>query len=167
MNKIKEIRNKIRNLNDYKKNLKYTYLNLINKDRMHFEESEELREKYGIDRDGFERFKNEYDVDIPSSSLRYVKDSNGNIINLVIETSTKNDNNKEIEELVNEAKEYVYNKLDIKDSESFEFYIENHFITFKDFNDNYYINYLNALEELLSSYEEDEDFRNFINKIKA
>jgi hypothetical protein len=124
---------------------------------------------FGKSREGFEKFKNENNdsyVDIPSTYIRAVHDSETNNVNgFVLETQIHpNPNIEKAKQLYNIAYEYLCEKLAVTDRDALNVYI--------DINSNCeyttidsYKHRMEFLYDILVDYKSDDEFRLLIDKI--
>jgi len=155
---------------DTLKNYEYKY---YNKTSMGMELNEDANTYFGNNRAGYEYFKQENPdstVDYANTSLRTVYDSvskkiTGYITEKTLSCTPQKD---EARKIFNLQLQEVINYLDVKDEAAFMFYI-NAEMESSDFNTSvdYYKSKVSYLVDLIQEYNEDEEFRYFINKIKG
>jgi len=128
---------------------------------------DELNSTLGSTRKGYEKFDKGLVSYSGEVSLRTVT-KEGNIVGYITETNlTSNVKSSMFREFYQMAKEETYRILDVKDKESFDYWLEDSGkgISFEGFN--HYINGIKSLENVIEEYIEDEDFRRFLDKIKG
>ena len=169
---MKELVRYISDLKDISKkdayDYQYRYYELQGEDLVHSKRCE----VFGNDRSGFEKFKKENDDSYVGYSgkvsLREVVDSvSKKIIGYVAEEKVPGEGNinnaeKIYEELFNKIKE----ALNVEDNEAFMFYVIQESPTF-DFRPsiNEYLQKARWLLDLYDNYENDDEFRYFLDKI--
>jgi hypothetical protein len=151
-------------------NYEYTYFNKTNNG---MEYSVDVNRYFGTDRAGYEKFKQENPdsyVDHPTTSLRSVVDRiSGKTVGFITEkTLSSTPMRDEAKRLFDLQLEEVIRYLEVKDLDSFMYYIDEKTTTF-DFNDSVeiYRNKLSSLIDIIDEYENDEEFRKYLNKIKG
>jgi len=174
---LKDIQN-IRKDNIY--NYEYKYWTGT-KNRMYLDET--LNDMYGQDRKGYEQYKNDSivlpdgtlsepgQIDVSYSgvtSLRTVTDRKTNkVIGYITETKlSDNPARDEAKIIFGKQLQAVMNHLEVHDVQSFMYYI-NQNMPQSDFRDTVdtYLSQVRYLLELVNDYKEDEEFREFIDKI--
>jgi hypothetical protein len=131
--------------------------------------------KYGKERSGYEEFKQDSlknGLNIGFSgihSLREVKDKHDNIIEYVLESKkTENNNLNELIRIYNDAREELYTILDVKDKETFDYYVDYNIIEgYFRLEANTIIDRLKDLEKMINEYNSDEFYKRYIDKIKG
>ena len=125
---------------------------------------DERNHKYGTSRAGFDEFKKEnQNIDYPGS-VSYRVHNDG----FVLETRIHNSNELALrsKELYDSYYQDVLKALDVKDKDSFSFYVDNiQILEMSSFQ--HYKGLSSALDEILKRYSEDDDFKNFLDKIKG
>jgi len=118
--------------------------------------------KYGSSREGFEQFKKEgLNIAYPGE-VSYREYNGGFVLEKKIQKSNKltMDSKKLYEDFYKE----VVEKLNVKDEVSFKFYIEEiPILEMSSFQ--YYKGKAEALNEILSKYEKDKDYKKFLDKV--
>jgi hypothetical protein len=136
---------------------------------------DELNEKFGSTREGYEKFKN--DRSIPGNMsyggeidlrIRYDRDS-GLPLGYMTETKlTSNESYKIMQEQFDNALKKTKEILDVKDEESFMYWLNNERPPFGGWRRgaNETISAIQHLEKIIKDYNEDEEFKSFLDKIK-
>lgn len=126
--------------------------------------------KFGNKREGYERF-NTKDKSVSYSgvsSLRTVTDSANNspVIGYVLETRlTQNDAYLRMKEQYDLAKNKLYKILEVKDTESFDYWFEQ--IIGYPSSENSILSHIREFGNILEQYANDDEFRKFLDKIKG
>lgn len=135
---------------------------------------DERNSKYGNDRNGYEKYKQEdtntYITFSGKTSLRIVEDrTTGEIVGYIAESECKDKSEKRIYELRDLAKKEFYNALGVTNISEFEFWYNEYYGTCDFRNSSYTIvfNQIKQLINIVKRYNEDEDFKKFIDKIKG
>jgi len=131
---------------------------------------DELEKKYGNSRTGYEKFKNNEPGNMSYSgevSLRTRVDKDDNILGYMTERKlNNNDKLNTIFEIYKNAEIRFREILKITSPETFDYWFYNLGWTDEHLDVNNLINKIKRLERILFDYNEDMEFRNFINKIK-
>jgi len=171
---MKELEKLLKDIKEiYKKdawNYRYQYFTKSGKDIIY---DEKFNDIFGSDRSGYEKYKSEnLDSYIEVSgkvSLREVKDSiSRETIGYITEEKLPGEGSiQRAREIYEETFNIVREILKVKDNESFMFYVIQNEPKY-DFKPsiNEYIQRTEWLVELVRDYENDEEFRHFLNKIK-
>ena len=144
-----------------------------------------MNNKYGQDRKGYEQYKNDSvvlpdgtlsepgQIDVSYSgvtSLRTVTDRKTNkVIGYITETKlSDNPARDEAKIIFGKQLQAVMNHLEVHDVQSFMYYINQNMpqMDFRNSVDTY-LNKVRYLLELVKDYNDDEEFREFIDKIKG
>jgi len=173
LKKFKELHTKIKKI---RKELIYNYdysyydTNLIGTKEHSLIPNEEFNEKYGSTRRGYELFKMDYDYKIGYSGIHSLREVtlNNDLIGYIVESKRPSTPYiKEANDIYDEIL-YEFKKiLDVQDEKSLEYYLnenEPHYDFNKD-SANLYTQKTEYLLELITEYYEDDDFKNFFNKI--
>jgi hypothetical protein len=123
----------------------------------------EAEEKYGTDRAGYEKFKQDTKGYSTYSGEIFLREVDG-----VYFTEEKLSYNKKLSAMYKEkdkALEKTKEILGVKDNEAFEYWINNNIPHSFTTGANEVISYINSLEELISKYNEDEEFKHFFDKV--
>lgn len=145
-------------------NIEYRYIKEIIWD-------DEANNKFGNDRTGYEKFKNDFNYpgDLTYSGLvdlRVRIDKEGNALGYITETKlTYNESYNIMYSQYSQAKEKLYEILEIKNRETFDYWFNNYsYVNLKSGNDIIYS--IKSLEEIIVKYNEEEEFKKFIDAIK-
>jgi|SaaInl8_200m_RNA_FD_contig_81_619839_length_10764_multi_4_in_0_out_0_8 hypothetical protein len=133
----------------------------------------EAEERYGRSRAGYEQ----YGLENPGSmsfsgeiDLRIRTDIDGNVLGCMTETKrTNNDNFTHMVKQYDDAKAELIKLLDVKDIENFNYWLEEAapFRVSTRMGANETISAIEDLELIYETYNEDEDFKKFLDKIKG
>jgi hypothetical protein len=131
---------------------------------------DELNEKYGSKREGYERFKSEQPGYVTHSGeidLRVWRDHNGEELGYMTETKlNSNESYKIINEQFHGALKKTKEILDVKDHEAFDYWLNNEVnSTFRGPNE--CISAIKRLQSIIERYNEDMEFRAYLDKIKG
>lgn len=174
--KLDKLNNYYQDLNSITKSsdfyYEYEYFDIINKDGYEtILYSEEINKKYSNSRKGYEDFKRDHsNFRIGYSgevSVRDIKnyDTNDKIGYIFERKIIDKSYSDKLNVLYNYMKEEVISLLKIKDIESFEYFLKTFNVSFE-FNIHSNIKYeIKKLYELVTEYNEDEDFKKFFDKI--
>ena len=160
--KLGEFLNKIENhRTEAIYNKEYRYIKQIIYD-------DELQEKYGSTREGYERYKRDlsgYASYSGEIDLRVQTDRDGVILGYFTEAKKKvNDPLSEIEKIYEDAKQEFFNILGCTDTEALEYWLSDK-IHINPMEANSYLYGVKKLEIILKDYEEDEEFKVFLDKL--
>jgi len=127
---------------------------------------DELNKTLGNTRGGYEKYNKGYVSFSGETSLRTVtKDKE--IIGYITETNlTSNVKWSLFREFYVLAKKETYKILEVKDIETFDYWLENSGNSLDNRDYNSYIMAIDSLESIINDYKEDKTFRKFIDKIK-
>jgi len=148
---------------------------IFNKEYKYIKEivwDDDLNEKHGSTREGYEQFKAENPGYISYGGevdLRTWYDHNGEVLGYLTETKkTSNDNYVILKKQFEDAKDELYRILDVKDRENFNYWLEEEVPLHTSFrlDTNNVIENICELENIITKYKEDEEFKNFLDKIK-
>jgi len=149
-------------------NTKYRYVKEIVYDT-------EAEEKYGTSRAGYDEWKNTKKYNQTTSlgysgvtSIRTLSDyKTGETLGYILETKeTTNDSLTKMLNILEKAEEEFYKILDVTAFDTFNFWFQDQYDTMRNLEANSIISRIERLEGIINDYNEDEEFRNFINKIK-
>jgi len=130
---------------------------------------EDLEKKYGNTRKGYEEFKKNEPgtMSYNDTYLRTRRDKEGNILGYMSEKALKtNDKLNMIAEIYERAELKFREILGVTCPESFNYWFDSLGWYDEKLDVNNLINRIKRLEGILTSYDEDENFRSFIDKIK-
>jgi len=171
---MKELEKLLKSLREiYKKdawNYKYQYFTKSGKDIIY---SEKFNKMFGDDRNGYEKYRKDNPdsyVEVSGKvSLREVKDNISNkTVGYITEEKLPGEGSiQRAREIYEETFNIVREILKVKDNESFMFYVIQNEPRY-DFRPSIeeYIQRTEWLVELVREYENNEEFRHFLNKIK-
>ena len=133
----------------------------------------EQNNKYGHSRDGFENYRNTESGHVTHSgeiSLRIRKDNNGNDLEYILEKKVNTGYvTKILKPIFEKAKLEFYKLLDVKDIKTMDFWLE------KTEDDSlstlrsetvYYIARVKNMNKILYKYSTDNEFKDFLDKLK-
>lgn len=132
----------------------------------------EKQELYGSERAGYEKYKQDnLRTNVSFSCVHSLRTCtlDNEIQGYIVESKkSTNENFNELYNIYNKARTELYTILDVKDKESFDYYIDEHVIT-SEFNlsENSIISRIKTLEKLIKEYNEDEYFKKVLDKIKG
>jgi hypothetical protein len=155
---------------DTLQNYEYVY---YNKTPNGMEYNNDVNEYFGNTREGYEKFRQENPdsfVDYATTSLRPVRDNvTKNVIGYITEkTLSCTPMRDEAKKLYKLQLQEVIDYLEVKDINSFMFYVDTNSENGSFGNDtSLYISKISYLVDLIEEYEEDEEFKSFIDKIKG
>jgi len=166
IDKYQKQANKIKHDNIY--NYKYQYFTATPHG---MRSDDEKNHKYGTKRDGYEQLRlDEKNISVSHAgvvSLRTItdRDRNNAVIGYITEEKLSDSGWKdEISKLADECFNELCSELDVKDEESFRYFLFNDLGLFKD----YELELQSKLDKMVHVYNEynnDEEFRAFIDKI--
>ena len=129
----------------------------------------EAQEKFGDDRSGYEKFKNDsnYPGNISYSGeidLRIRTAKDGTILGYLTEKKmTRNDSYLIIQKNLEDAKEKTIEILQVKDIKNFDYWLEGKMYSSSGANE--MISSIEVLESIITTYAYDEDFKSYLDKI--
>jgi len=139
----------------------------------------EAQEKFGSGREGYEKFKQDksYPGNLSYSGeidlrIRYDRE-NGLLLGYITESKrTSNDNYKHMVKQFEDAKEKMFEILGVKDTEAFNYWLEEYtggLFGFSRKGANETISAIETLEGIITKYNdpEEQEFKQFLDKIKA
>jgi len=149
-------------------NTKYRYVKEIIYDTA-------AEEKYGTSRAGYDEWKNTKKYDQSTSlgysgvtSVRTLSDyKTGEALEYILETKeTTNDSLTKMLNILEKAEEEFYKILKVTSFDTFNFWFSDQYDMMGRLEANGIISRIEKLESIIRDYNEDEEFRDFINKIK-
>ncbi len=135
---------------------------------------DELQDKFGNTRAGYDKLKNDRNIkggfDFGGQTDLRVRTYEDKIIGYMTETKkTQNDDFKILLKQYEDAKKEMYKILKVKDTDTFDYYLENNNISFSFSRSgaNETISSIETLEEIITEYNDDPVFKRFLDKIKG
>ena len=130
---------------------------------------DELQAKFGKTREGYDKYKNDYSIKGHVAyggfnDLREITDDN-KIIGYLLETKkSNNESYTELIKILNNAKQATINLLNIKDLVAFDYYLDTRGFNYYN-STNELIGKIEKLEEIIDDYNNEEDFKLYLDKI--
>lgn len=131
---------------------------------------DEKNNQYGTTREGYENFKQDNNGSISHSHEIYLRENKDiktkETLGYLIESKrTSNDNYNIMYDNFKKAKEKFIEMLEVEDTEAFEYWLESYTSIYLA-KANEIINSIKTLDNILIKYNEDKEFKRFIDKIK-
>jgi hypothetical protein len=133
---------------------------------------EDMEKAYGDTREGYNQFRRDVKCSVSHAgevSLRDVRDAKGELTGYITETKlTSNEGWNLMYEQYESALEKTKELLGVEDEKNFQYWMDNsgecHISTA---GANEIVNSIKSLEGIIEDYQEDEDFRRYLDKIKG